>query len=181
MTPEMIEKPAMNLLNGSHTAKRIAQPRNASKAARWTAKAGFALTDQGLVSGSNFVISIVLARWLTAEQYGGFALVFAVFLLLSMAYQCLLLEPMAIFGAGEYGSRLRGYLKTLIGIHVVISGEIFVVLAAAAGLVRMRGTGGGLAGALAGIGIAAPCILLFWLARRACYLDARSGVARPGR
>jgi O-antigen/teichoic acid export membrane protein len=154
--------------------------RRASKAAHWTAKAGFALTDQGLVSGSNFVISIVLARWLSPEQYGGFALVFAVFLLLSMAYQCLLLEPMAIFGSGEYGSRVRGYLKTLIAIHAIISGAIFVVLASAAALAHWRANTGGLPGALAGIGVAAPCILLFWLARRACYLDARSGVAAVG-
>ncbi len=178
MTPEMIEKPAVNLLNGWRSANGTA--RGASTAARWTAKAGFALTDQGLVSGSNFVISIVLARWLTPEQYGGFALVFAVFLLLSMAYQCLLLEPMAIFGAGEYGPRLRGYLKTLIAIHAIISGAIFAVLAAGAELAHMRGISGGLPGALAGIGVAAPCILLFWLARRACYLDARSGVAAAG-
>ncbi len=156
------------------------RPLGASKAAQWTAKAGYALTDQGLVSGSNFVVSIVLARWLSAEQYGGFALVFAVFLLLSMAYQCLLLEPMAIFGAGEYGSSLRGYLKTLVAIHAILSGAIFAILAAAAALAHMRGYSGGLQGALAGIGIAAPCILLFWLARRACYLDARSGVAAAG-
>jgi len=174
-----VEKPSITLLGGSGPSHEPKQP-GASKAARWTAKAGFALTDQGLVSGSNFVISIVLARWLSPEQYGGFALVFAVFLLLSMAYQCLLLEPMAIYGAGEYGSSLRGYLKTLIVIHAVISGAIFVVLAAAATVAHMQGNAGALPGALAGIGIAAPCILLFWLARRACYLDARSGVAAAG-
>jgi O-antigen/teichoic acid export membrane protein len=177
-----VEKPTVTLLDHSGPANGngSTQPRSASKAARWTAKAGFALTDQGLVSGSNFVISIVLARWLSPEQYGGFALVFAVFLLLSMAYQSLLLEPMAIFGAGEYGSRLRGYLKTLIAIHAIISGTILVVLLAAAAVAHIRWNAGGLPGALAGIGIAAPCILLFWLARRACYLDARSGVAAAG-
>jgi O-antigen/teichoic acid export membrane protein len=174
-----LETPAITLVGAAGSISEPVQPR-ASKAVRWTAKAGFALTDQGLVSGSNFVVSIVLARWLSAEQYGGFALVFAVFLLLSMAYQCLLLEPMAIYGAGEYGSSLRGYLKSLLGIHGIISGAIFVVLAAAAALAYMRGNAGGLPGALAGIGIAAPCILLFWLARRACYLDARSGVAASG-
>src|ERR1700685_1549312 len=97
-----------------------------------------------------------------------------------MAYQCLLLEPMAIYGVGEYGSRLRGYLKTLLVIHAVISGAILAILAASAEVAQLRGNAGGLPGALAGIGIAAPCILLFWLARRACYLDARSGVAASG-
>jgi len=169
------------IANPSRSAAASARSGRApSKAAAWTAKAGFALTDQGLVSGSNFVVSIVLARWMSAEEYGGFALVFAVFLLLSMAYQCLLLEPMAIYGAGEYAPRLRGYLKTLLGIHVAISGGIFALLAAAAALIKLTGHATGLPGALAGIGIAAPCILLFWLARRACYLDARSGIAAGG-
>ena len=158
----------------------VNRPRGSSKAARWTAKAGFALIDQGLVSGSNFVVSIVLARWLTPGEYGGFALVFAVFLLLSMAYQCLLLEPMAIYGVGEYGPRLRGYLKTLIAIHAIISGAILLALAMAAAVAHMQPNAGGLPSALAGIGVAAPCILLFWLARRACYLNARSGIAAAG-
>jgi len=162
------------------TAPGSSSPRSSSKAVRWTAKAGFALIDQGLVSGSNFVVSIVLARWLTPVEYGGFALVFAVFLLLSMAYQCLLLEPMAIFGVGEYRARLRGYLKTLLGVHGIISGAILLALAMAAAVAHARGNAGGLPSALAGIGVAAPCILLFWLARRACYLNAQSSIAAAG-
>jgi thioesterase domain-containing protein/O-antigen/teichoic acid export membrane protein/acyl carrier protein len=175
-----LEKPATTLLGDTPAANGAIRPRSGEKAARWTAKGVFALTDQGLVSGSNFIISIVLARWLSPVEYGGFALVFAVFLLLSMAYQCLLLEPMAIYGVGEYGSRLRGYLKTLLVIHAVISGAILAILAASAEVAQLRGNAGGLPGALAGIGVAAPCILLFWLARRACYLNARSGVAAAG-
>jgi O-antigen/teichoic acid export membrane protein len=178
----MMSGPATTVLEDPilATAPPSRSPRNSSKAARWTAKAGFALIDQGLVSGSNFVVSIVLARWLTPVEYGGFALVFAVFLLLSMAYQCLLLEPMAIFGVGEYRARLRGYLKTLLGVHGIISGAILLALAMAAAVAHALGNAGGLPSALAGIGVAAPCILLFWLARRACYLNAQSGIAAAG-
>lgn len=176
---EQLERPIKTVPGSGATNKRT-QPSGESKTGRWIARAGFALIDQGLVSGSNFVVSIVLARWLSTEQYGAFALVFAVFLLLSMAYQCLLLEPMAIYGAGEYRSRLRGYLGSLGAVHFIISGTIFALLTAASLAVRWLSNAGDLAGALAGIAVAAPCTLTFWLARRTCYLDARSGAAAGG-
>src|SRR5258708_26936586 len=68
----------------------------------WAAKGGFALADQGLISGSNFVISILLARWLVPEQYGAYAVAFGIFILLTVLYQSLLLEPMAVFGGSVY-------------------------------------------------------------------------------
>ena len=34
----------------------------------WVTKGGLAIVDQGLMTGSNFVMGIVLARWLPAEQ-----------------------------------------------------------------------------------------------------------------
>ena len=56
------------------------------KFARWVTKGGLAIVDQGLISGSNFLIGILLARWLMPEAYGAFALAFSVFLLLSYVY-----------------------------------------------------------------------------------------------
>ena len=32
----------------------------------WSHKGGLTILDQGLISGSNFLISVLLARWLTA-------------------------------------------------------------------------------------------------------------------
>src|SRR3954451_1960960 len=65
----------------------------ASKAGRWASKGGLAILDQGLISGSNFLIGILLARWLIPAEYGAFSLAFSVFLLLSYVYQSLLSEP----------------------------------------------------------------------------------------
>src|SRR5271170_1290937 len=68
-----------------------------SKFVRWITKGGLAILDQGLISGSNFLIGILLARWLMPAQYGAFALAFSVFLLLSYVYQSFLAEPQAVF------------------------------------------------------------------------------------
>jgi len=152
----------------------------AGKVGIWVRRGGFAVADQGLVSSSNFVASILLARWLDADQYGAFALVFALFLLLSMLYQCLLLEPMSVFGGGPYRAELRSYLRSLLWIHAAISVAVFLILGGMAGATQWRHDGGGLPGALAGMSFAAPCILLFWLARRGCYLITSPAAAATG-
>ena len=151
------------------------------KLVRWTTKGGLAVAEQGLISGSNFVMGVLLARWLMPEQYGVYALAFAIFLLLSLLYQSLLLEPMAVFGGSAYRNSLQGYLKSLLWIHLVITVVIVVVLGISTGVIR--GTGGqsaGLSAALAGVTIASPCVLLSWLARRGFYLKLAPAFATIG-
>ena len=49
----------------------------------WLQKGLYAVLDQGLISGSNFLLTILLARWLAPEQYGAYALSFAIFVFFS--------------------------------------------------------------------------------------------------
>src|SRR6516162_583127 len=72
------------------------------KVARWTTKGGLAILDQGLISGSNFLISVLLGRWLMPAQYGAFALAFTIFILLSYAYHAFLAEPQGVFCGSTY-------------------------------------------------------------------------------
>ena len=46
-------------------------------------KAGFSIADQAMLSGSNFTLNILLARWLESAEYGAFTLVFSIFLFLA--------------------------------------------------------------------------------------------------
>src|ERR1700710_657884 len=87
---------------------RVARVRE--QATAWMGRVFLAVADQGLISGSNFAIGILLARWMKPEQYGAYALAFSVFLLLSQFHGSIVLEPMAVFGSSTYRSRLRGYL-----------------------------------------------------------------------
>jgi O-antigen/teichoic acid export membrane protein len=151
-----------------------------SKFARWITKGGLAIIDQGLISGSNFLIGILLARWLMPEAYGAFALAFSVFLLLSYVYQSFLAEPQAVFSGSAYRGSLRGYLKTLLGIHLILTFFGVVLLGGAAAIAAMLGKSAGLPGALAGVAIASPCILFFWLMRRSFYMNMAPGRAAVG-
>jgi len=136
----------------------------------WAMKGGLALFDQGVFAGSNFVISILLARWLPAEQYGTYAVGFAVFLFLLNFHQALLLEPMLVFGSSVYRNCLRGYLKSLLLMHVGMSVVMAFGLCASAAIAFKLGQANGLPGALLGIAFAAPALFLFWLAKRTFYL-----------
>lgn len=146
----------------------------------WAHKAGLTVLDQGLISGCNFLISILLARWLTAEEYGAYAVAFGIFILLSLVYQSLVLEPMSVFGGSTYRNNLRGYFSSLLWIHVSLSLSIFLLFGASAGVSRLLGQGGGMPGALAGVTIASPCVLFFWLARRCFYLELSPNQAVVG-
>lgn len=81
---------------------------------KWLSRGLFAITDQALISGSNFALGILFARWLGAAEYGVYALAFAIFLLLSLVHHALLLEPMSVFGGSIYRSKLRRYLGLLL-------------------------------------------------------------------
>ncbi len=136
----------------------------------WVMKGGLAIVDQGLFAGSNFVISVLLARWLTPEQYGSYAVAFSVFVFMLMFHQALLLEPMLVFGSSAYRHCLRGYLKALLLIHLAMSLAIILVLGVSAGVAFRLGQTNGLPGALLGVAFAAPSILMLWIIKRIFYV-----------
>jgi O-antigen/teichoic acid export membrane protein len=150
------------------------------KAMRWVSKGGLAILDQGLISGSNFIISILLGRWLMPDQYGAYAVAFGIYIMLSLVYQSLVLEPMGVFGPSAYRANLRGYLRSLLSIHVVLSIGICAALAIWWALARWQGAGAATTGALAGLVFASPCLMLFTLARRTFYVELSPAPAAAG-
>ncbi len=133
----------------------------------WARQSLFALSDQALTSGANFLMSILLARYVGAEQYGQYALAFTLFLLLSLLHQALILEPVSVFGGAEYKRNFRNYGSALLRFHAVVAPATAVVLAILGAVVREWSPG--LSVALEGTACAAPCILLLWFARRLMY------------
>lgn len=173
--PKSIENSSVNehfsRLSGTLTQRKILT---------WTTKGGMAIVDQGLITGSNFILSILLARWLSREEYGAFALGFAVFLLVATLYQALLLEPMSVFGGADYYPKLRTYFSALLRIHLIATVVIIVSIGGSAQLVHLMAHPDGLPSTLAGVAIAAPCVLLLWLARRVFYIQLSANFAVIG-
>jgi O-antigen/teichoic acid export membrane protein len=146
---------------------------------RWLRKGFWAVADQGLFATSNFVLNILLARWLSPQDYGAFAAMFAVFLLLGALHTGLLTEPMLVFGSGRYKNRRSEYLGTLLGGHLgfaVLSG--LLLLLASLGL-ALAGSSA-LSKVLLALTLAGPFILLLWMIRRACYIRLEPHLAASG-
>jgi O-antigen/teichoic acid export membrane protein len=146
----------------------------------WVAKGGLALLDFGLYSGANFLLGILLARWMVPEQYGAYALVFSIFILISFLYQALLLEPLSVFSGTTYSKNLRGYLKSNFWLHWGISAIICVLMGATALAAKIWFHSPTSAMAFAGMTAATPFILIHVLGRRAFYLKLSPGPAAFG-
>lgn len=136
---------------------------------KWTGKGGLAVLDQGLFAGANFVVNILLARWLPPSEYGAFAVAFSVFLLLAAFHSAFIIEPMLVFGAGKYFESFREYLKFLLYGHRRFTGMISLALGFGAFIFFNIGKGN-LAHAFLGLALVSPFILKIWLLRRAFYI-----------
>ena len=91
------------------------------------------LTDQALVSGVNFVTSILLARVLGLESYGLFALIWMVVLFASSLHQAFIIKP--LYTLYPKSENPKDYLKNLMGIQigfaVLTYGLVWLVLTVA--------------------------------------------------
>jgi O-antigen/teichoic acid export membrane protein len=152
----------------------------AEKFLPWMAKGGLALTDYGLFSGSNFLLGILLARWLPPEQYGAYALAFSIFILVTFLYQALLLEPLSVFSGTTYRANLRGYLKSNVWLHWGVSAVICLLLGGTAVMAKLWWHSPASATAFAGMTAATPFILIHALGRRSFYLKLSPGPAAFG-
>jgi O-antigen/teichoic acid export membrane protein len=141
-------------------------------------KAGISVVDQGLISGAGFLLHILLARWLLINDYGVFAVVFSIFLFLSSFHNALILEPMSVLASEHTPEQLRDYITHSIWLHFFLSVVLSILLLFSGfGLMFLQNPMGE---PLIGLAFAGPLILLFWLLRRACYLDGRAHLAIHG-
>src|SRR5437879_4269530 len=133
-----------------------------SRCKAWVGKASLAVVDQGVMTGSNFIVGILLARWLAPDQYGAYAIAYAFFLLLSLVFQALILEPMSVFGPSTYRERLAEYLGMLLRAYLALALLLFLALAIGSWVEGKVLHAAALSAALLGMAAATPCILLLW-------------------
>lgn len=145
----------------------------------WLGRGSLAITDQGLFAISNFMLNVLLARWLDPASYGAFAMVYSVFLLLLVFHNALFTGPMLIFGSGKYHDRMPEYLGILLRGHflLVLPGVALLGIAAIlfGSLYSLE-----VERAFLALAIGGPFILLLWLLRRAFYVRLNPGWAAAG-
>ena len=134
------------------------------------------LSDQALFAGANFVVNVLLARWLTPESYGAYTVAYTVFLLLGTIHGGYFSEPMLVFGAGRFDDRLRQYLRILLGGQARFSVGVGLVLGVGAASAWATGHLG-LASALGALAVGQAAILFQWQMRAACYIRTQPHLA----
>jgi len=143
----------------------------------WVVKKGtLVILDQALFASTNFLINVLLARWLALSDYGVFALIYATFLLAGVIHAALFTEPMMVFNYQKLNAGFKEYLNILIignGMYAVI----ICLLALSCYLLFLESIETSINLAILGGIIYAPCTLLLWLARKACHIHNRFNVA----
>lgn len=129
-------------------------------------KAATSLLDQGFFSGAMFVLNIMLARWTSAEEYGVFAVLFAIFLILAGIHNALIVDPMTIYGSQKSGVHATRYLSRVYVLHFLVAGGVGL----AALVVAFQLDDEAFSHARWALPIAAPIILTFWTTRRWFYV-----------
>jgi O-antigen/teichoic acid export membrane protein len=135
----------------------------------------FSLLDQASFSGSNFLVSLLLARWLSSDEYGAYSVTFSLFLLLAGLQIALIFEPMAVFGAKSHYQSLPEYFGFLFVSESLISLIIALSITGIAFFVSQP-----IQTALWGLSVGILPIYSFWLFRQACYVESRSNLAMIG-
>jgi len=74
----------------------------------------WALFDQGLVSGCNFLVSIMVARALTAPQLAHYSLAFITIFAIGTLHRALVTQPMNMLGVAEQPAQLWARYRALL-------------------------------------------------------------------
>lgn len=145
----------------------------------WSSRGFWAVADQALFAGANFLASILLARWLEPAAYGAFSLAHALFLLLGTVHAGLLTEPMLVYGSGRFRESFAAYQRVLLRYHWrfgALTTLVFLLLAAAFWACGARES----AKSFLGLACAAPAVLYLWIVRRGAYVLLNPRLAALG-
>lgn len=150
-----------------------------ARAKLWAGRGFWAFADQGLFAGTNFIVGVLLARWLEPVAYGAFSTAYAGFLLVGTLHSALWTEPMVVYGSGRFSNAFDAYCRVLLRYHWRFGVGIALAFLLAGGTFGVVGEEG-LGRSLGAFCFAAPCILYLWLVRRSAYVILEPRLAAYG-
>jgi O-antigen/teichoic acid export membrane protein len=147
---------------------------------RWGLKGGLAILDQVVFSGANFITSILLAKWLSGKDFGGFAIGLAVLTFFMQIYTSFTLEPISVLGLSGYRDRLISYLMGQVRLLFLLSVPLGILLGLIALVTQSFYGSSGTSPILFFSGLGLPFILFPLLMRRIFYVLLKPGFALAG-
>lgn len=146
----------------------------------WGLKGGLAILDQGVFSGANFLLNILLARWLIPEQYGAYAIGYSALFFFLQFLGAYILEPMAVLGPSNYPANLAGYLASQVRLYLILIGSLGCILAVIVLFFKKFGLNPLISNIFVAISISLTLLLLPWMLRRVFYVLGRLDTALVG-
>ena len=132
-------------------------------------RSAWAVLDQGLFAGANFIANLLLARWMTPEEYGVFTVLFALLLLVGTMHSAFWIEPMLVYGKKKFNTELPRYLSFVAG-NGFLATSFAALILVASGIVISFIDDTISIGMMLPLLLAVPVILTMWLLRRACFV-----------
>jgi O-antigen/teichoic acid export membrane protein len=164
-------------LTGPRTAspRRLGSTSDLFLGSRLT-KSAYSMADQALAVGGMLLANIVLARNMSKEEYGMFALSYSILIFLMGLQNAAILEPFTVYGSGRYRSRLAEYFQLMCWSNAAL-GLLFTVVLLGLCLALDWIAPHLLPRALVGLGLTVSVLLSGALLRRVFYLQRQPGLA----
>lgn len=147
---------------------------------KWGMKGGLAILDQGVFSGANFLLTILLARWLVPDQYGAYAIGFSALVFFLQLLFSFVLEPMAVLGPSSHGEDLSDYLSAQVRLYFIFIGVLGLIIASTVFIYGLIGQNSLLSSVLVVLGLVLPFLLFPWLMRRIFYVLGKPEISLAG-
>ncbi len=120
-----------------------------------------------------FCLNVTLARWMSVEDYGAFAIAFSIFLVIAAAQSSLVIGPLLVFGPNRYRDSYAAYLGLLIKGQMALSLLVSIGLALAGAGFLLWGSHE-IGEVLFALAAAGPFILQLWLLRQSGYVQLQA-------
>ena len=143
-------------------------PDNAGFARRWLGptarKSVWSITDQLTVSGTRFLMTVLVARYCGAQELGYYAIAFSVLIVLIVLQESLLIAPYIVQGRQVEEAERRVFAGRILILHVMIG--IGSTLIACIGTAVLFAVNSGFGVTMAAFSAATPTMLLYAFMRR---------------
>lgn len=139
-------------------------------------KSAWAVCDNAMFAATNFLVAVAVARHVSLDEYGTYALAQSIVLFISTFHTAFLTEPVLVFGSERYRNKIEAYILAAIAIHVVM----FVVIESCLAITIVALSRMGMlmwAHAVSMAAVGSPLILLGWFLRKACYVKKAPEIA----
>lgn len=138
-----------------------------------------AIAEQAIFAGTNFMLTVLLVRWMPIDHVGVYSFCYSLIIVTCMLFEALVSEPIPILGPSRYASRLRCYTGAVVFLHLAISVLASFALLAVGSIFQGRESpliGETMVGAV----IAAPLLFLRPMTQQLCYTHSYNGLFALG-